>query len=284
MTRATTPEKPAAEAVFSRFLKFWRGVHNLSQEELAFRVNSSPRHISRLENGSSRPSEAMVRDIGEALALGKRDLNHLLLAAGYAPLEEKIDFNAPELKWLRKAMTLTLRALDPYPASVVDSAANILMVNRGWVGFYANLIGQERLAEVSNFYDFLFSRHGAGNIVSDWQDTLSAILMSIQQTALFTEDDAALATLARLEAYPSVPEDWRQRAARTEPMASFRVQVSIDGTLQRFFSVSTMAGALGPTAFASEPRLSIVTLYPEDESFDLSALMADDLTHPLLFY
>ena len=104
-----------SEPAFGRFLKFWRSVHELSQEELGFRLDSSPRHISRIENGSSRPSEAIILDIGRVLKLGNRDLNHLLIAAGYAPREDEVDFHAPELKWLRKAMTLNLRALDPYP-------------------------------------------------------------------------------------------------------------------------------------------------------------------------
>ncbi|WP_372778371.1 helix-turn-helix domain-containing protein [Litorivivens sp.] len=275
--------KNDSNSVFSRFLRFWRSVHKVSQEELAFRLGSSPRHISRLENGSSRPSETMVMEVAEALALGKRDRNHLLLAGGYAPVSEGPDFNAPELKWLRKAMIMNLRALDPYPASVMDGAANLLMVNRGWVSFYSRVVPAEELANVRNHYDFIFDRHGAGNIVSDWEDTLSAILMSIQQAALFTGDDQAWQTLKRLTAFPSVPDDWQQRAARTEPMASFRVQLNVEGALRRFFSVSTMAGALGPNAFVSEPRLTITTLYPE-EDLDLASMQDDGVSHPLLFY
>ncbi|CAA0111540.1 Uncharacterised protein [Zhongshania aliphaticivorans] len=271
-------------SVFGRFLKFWRGVHGLSQEELADRLDSSPRHISRLENGNSRPSETMVLDIANVMALGRRDLTHLLIAAGYAPREEKIDFNSPELKWLRKALQMNLRALDPFPASVVDSSTNILMVNRGWVSFYSRIVSEQALASVTNFYDFIFSHSGAGNIVSDWPDTLSAILMSIQQTALFTGDETANQTVERLKAYPSVPSDWRQRAARTEPMASFRVQLDIDGELKRFFSVGSMVGALGPSAFVSEPKLSIVTLYPENEQDTFGDVSNQQLSHPLLFY
>lgn len=271
-------------SVFGRFLKFWREVHCLSQQDLADRLDSSARHISRLETGNSRPSETMVLEIAKVMDLGRRDLTHLLIAAGFAPREEKVDFNAPELKWLRKAMLMNLRALDPYPASVVDSSTNILMVNRGWVSFFSRIVTQEVLASVTNFYDFLFSHSGAGNIVSDWSDTLSAILMSIQQTALFTGEAGTMNTVARLQAYPSVPSDWRQRAARTEPMASFRVQLNIDGELKRFFSVGTMVGALGPSAFASEPKLSIMTLYPEADDDAILEPLEEDLTHPLLFY
>lgn len=269
---------------FGRFLKFWRGVHRLSQEQLAFELGSSPRHISRLENGSSRPSETMVLEIAKALKLGRRDQSHLLVAAGFAPRDERVDFNSAELKWLRSAMTMTLQALDPYPACLVDNSTNILMVNRSWLGFYSRLMPADELHNISNFYDFMFSSQSAENAVSNWEDTLSAILMSIQQSALFSNDPTVKATLDRLRSYPSVPSDWQQRAASVEPMASFRVQLAIDGVMQRFFSVSTTVGALGPTAFVSEPQLTVTALYPEDRQLNVDAFADTDLSHPLLFY
>ncbi len=125
---------------FARLLKFWRGVYRLSQEELAHRLDSSPRHISRLENGRVHPSKAMVESISSKLSMGERDSSHLLIAAGFSPRVKKVDFNSPDLRWLRKAMMLTLRALDPYPATLTDGASNILMVNRGWVGLYGAVV------------------------------------------------------------------------------------------------------------------------------------------------
>lgn len=274
----------ATQHAFGRFLKFWRGVHKLNQEELAFRLDSSPRHISRLENGSSRPSETIIKEISQALNLGERDSNHLLMSAGFAPDIKKVDFNAPELKWLRKAMMLNLKALEPNPAALLDSSTNILMVNKAWVGFYSQYIPSEILDNVSNMYDFLFSRQGAGNTITGWEDTLSVILMSLQQRALFSDDKSDYALLTKLTEHPSVPSDWQQRGAQIEPTASFQTQVTIDGALKRFYSVSSTVGALGPNAYASEPQLTINTLLPEDEALDLTRFIEHDIKHPLLFY
>jgi len=272
------------ELPFGRMLKFWRDVHELSQEDLAYSVGSSPRHISRLENSRVVPSKAMVQKIAQEMSLGERDSNHLLISAGYTPMVKKLDYHAPELKWLRNAMTLSLRALDPYPATLIDRSSNILMVNRGWVGFYQNVIPEESLNKATNHFDFLFSRQGAGNIMSGWEDTLSMILMSLQQGVLLSGDNADREMLDRLLASPNAPKDWKQRAAKFEPMASFRVQVEFNGALERFFSVSQTVGALGPNAFVSEPHLTVNTLYPEDETLDLSPLIEGELKHPLLFY
>ena len=281
-------EKAASEKIasqpFGRLLKFWRTVHELSQEALAHRLASSPRHISRLENGRVQPSKAMVEGIARELALGERDSNHLLIAAGFSPVLNKVDFNAPELRWLRKAMILTLRALDPYPATLSDGSSNILMVNRGWVGFYRRAIPEAELNKVSNHFDFLFSREGAGNMVSGLEDTLSVILMSLQQAMLLSDAQDSQGMLDRLIASPNVPPDWRQRAAQLEPMASYRLQLEFNGKPESFFSVSQTVGAVGPSAYVSEPNLTVNTLYPEDESLDLSSLIEGQLEHPLLPY
>ena len=272
------------ELAFGRFLKFWRSVHGISQEELAHRVDSSPRHISRLENGSSRPSESMIEEIAAELALKSRDRNHLRIAAGYSPKENKVDFHSPELKWLRKAMNLTLKAMDPYPAALLDNTNNILMVNRAWVGFYQATIPAAQLQNVSNHYDFLFSRQGAGTLLTGWEDTLSVIVMSLKQAALLSNSEEERALLETFIENPNVPEDWAQRAARLEPMASFRVQAEFQGKLQRFYSVNQTVGALGPTAYVSEPKLTLSTLYPEDDTLDMTSVLNDALSHPLLNY
>lgn len=274
----------SVEPTFGHFLRFWRNVHKLSQEELAHRLNSSPRHISRLENGSSRPSETMIEDIAQAMSMGERDRNHLRIAAGYSPQQQHTDFHAPQFKWLRKAMRLTLRAMDPYPTTLMDSAGSILMVNRAWVGFYRTTIPATQLDKVTNHFDFLFSRQGAGTILSGWEDTLSMIVMSLKQDLMFNESPEKVIILEKLLNNPKVPDDWAQRAAKLEPMASFRVQADYQGALRRFYSVSQIVGAHGPTAYLSEPKLTISTLYPEDDDLDVSGLAEGNLSHPLLLY
>jgi transcriptional regulator with XRE-family HTH domain len=259
-------------------------MHKISQEELAYSVESSPRHISRIENGSSRPSESLVLEIAKVLNLGQRDTNHLLISAGYMAKPGTADFNAPEFKWLRNAMTRKLKALDPFPATIMDASSNILMVNKGWVGLFSTSITSSVLNKVSNHYDFLFSREGAGTVISDWENTLSVILMSLKQQGLFSNNQTDIANFERLSQHKSVPSDWQQRAARLEPMASFRVQMDFGGVLTRFFSVNSNVGAMGPSAYISEPNITVNVLFPEDESMQVDALITDDLSHPLLFY
>jgi len=269
---------------FAKFLKFWREVHELSQEDLAARLDSSTRHISRLENSSSRPSENFIEDIAKTLDLGERDRNHLRIAAGFNAKQTPTSFLDPQLKWLRNVMRLTLQSLDPHPTTLTDSVGNIMMVNKAWVGFYQKALPRIKLDDFDNIYDFIFSSEGSGPIISDADNTRSLILMSVQQAVMLDDSEEKKQLLDRLLKSPNIPANWKQRAANLEPMASFKLQIKVENSLLQFYSVSHNFGGAGPTAYISEPKLTINTLYPIDESMDLSPLSNGDIRHPLLDY
>lgn len=273
-----------SQTAFGRFLKFWRDTHHLKQDEFAFQINSSARHLSRLENGISRPSESIIEDIAKVLSLGERDKNHLLISAGYAPFLKKTDFNSPDLKWLRKAMLLNLKALDPHPSALIDTFGNILMVNKAWVGFYRSKCTIDVVNEVVNIYDFLFNSEEANSGVNGWDNILSALLMAFNQQALFKSNPSDDDLFNHLSSHTNVPIDWKLKAASIEPMASFRAEFNLNGQLNKFFCVNSTVGALGPAAYISEPQLTINTYIPESESMNMSYFTNHDFKHPLLFY
>lgn len=281
---ALETEVGADDRAFGRLLKFWRGVHRVSQESLALSLDSSTRHISFLENGKSYPSKEMVEKIANVLSLGSRDTSQLSISAGYVPPAKPVDFQSEELKWLRKAMLLTLRSLDPYPATLVDSAGDILMVNKAWVRFFQDYSYEGGIDKVTNHYDFVFNKQDSDNILSFGEDALAVIMMSLQQAALISDDPGCFKMLERLGAHSSVPKDWKQRAAKIEPMTSFRVRATMNGKLCQFYQVSQNVGAMGPVAYVSEPRLAINTLYPEDDDVEMPCIDDLHLKHPLLFY
>ncbi|WP_066960025.1 helix-turn-helix domain-containing protein [Microbulbifer sp. Q7] len=274
----------SAYQAFGHLLRFWRKVRGISQEALALNLQSSTRHISFLENGKARPSESLVEAIGETLKLGERDTSYLRLAAGYLARSPAVDFAAPEFRWLRKAMLLSLKAMDPYPAALIDRYGRLLMVNRSWVAFYRDSVGDEALARIENHFEFLFRRPPEGAAQEPWHHMLAMVLMYTQQEALLTNDPIYHAMVRELSAHPGVPEDWADIASGLEPMASFRVQQSYQGKVRHFFNVSLNVGAVGPASYVSEPRLAINTLYPEGDELDLGEALTSDLSHPLLFY
>ncbi len=58
----------------------------MSQLDLAIEARVTPRHVSFVESGRSRPSREMVLVLAGALDVPLRERNQMLLAAGYAPL------------------------------------------------------------------------------------------------------------------------------------------------------------------------------------------------------
>ncbi|MFJ3492698.1 helix-turn-helix domain-containing protein [Streptomyces sp. NPDC086091] len=112
-------------------LRAWRERRRVSQLELALRADSSARHISFVETGRSRPSEAMVLRLAEHLDVPVRERNALLVAAGYAPRYRETPLDDPALASVRAGMERLIRGYEPYPALVVDGLYNVLAANRG---------------------------------------------------------------------------------------------------------------------------------------------------------
>ncbi len=264
---------------FGRLLRFWRTTFGKSQEELALELDSSPRHISRLENGRVLPSQAMVARIATTLGLGRRDTAHLLFAAGHTPPPERIDFQSEGLRWLRRMAAMMLRALDPYPSMLTDAVSEIHLVNQSWLG----LLGFDPAAPTSvrQYYAFLLdamAREGS----DIGRDSQCGLLMTLQQEALIREDARLQTLVDELARSHEVPPDWRVRAALFEPMASFGVSIEVDGGPSRFFHVSRAIHPHGPSTYMTGGGLAIFSLLPDDQQRDWSFLVDSDLDHPRL--
>lgn len=70
---------------FPTLLRRARRSSGLSQVALAAVADVSPRHLGFLEVGRAAPSAVMVQRLGKALSLPAIEIDHMLVAAGYAP-------------------------------------------------------------------------------------------------------------------------------------------------------------------------------------------------------
>src|ERR671920_1793668 len=94
-------------------LRDWRLRRRLSQLDLALEAGVSPRHVSFVETGRSRPSAEMVLHLAEQLDVPLRDRNQLLLAAGYAPAYGQRGLDDPEMGPVRAALERVLEGHAP---------------------------------------------------------------------------------------------------------------------------------------------------------------------------
>jgi transcriptional regulator with XRE-family HTH domain len=112
-----------ADATLGDLLRFWRRVRSMSQLDLASAAMTTPRHMSFVETGRSKPSREMVLRLASALDVPLRDRNGLLLAAGFAPLYAERALDDPALDRVHGAISRMLAQHEPLPAVVMD---------RGW--------------------------------------------------------------------------------------------------------------------------------------------------------
>ena len=85
-------------------LRRWRSLRRMSQLDLATQAEVSPRHLSFVETGRSRPSRELVLHLAEHLDVPLRDRNELLAAAGFAPLYRQSTLDDPALTSVRAAI------------------------------------------------------------------------------------------------------------------------------------------------------------------------------------
>ena len=97
--------------------------------DLALEIGVSPRHLSFVETGRSRPSPELVLAIATHLDVPLRERNTLLLAAGYAPRYSQSSFDDPSMVHARASLQRMLDAHDPYPGVVVDRSWNVVLAN-----------------------------------------------------------------------------------------------------------------------------------------------------------
>src|SRR5437899_10259085 len=103
-------------------LRDWRQRRRMSQLDLSVEADVSPRHLSFVETGRSKPSREMVLHLAEHLDVPLRDRNAMLTAAGFAPVYHESALDAPELASVRQAIEVILANHEPCPAFVIDGA------------------------------------------------------------------------------------------------------------------------------------------------------------------
>lgn len=124
-------EDGVPDAPFARELRAWRARRGLAQRELAERAGTTPRHLSFLETGRSRPGAALVLRLARALELPLRQRNHLLRAAGHPPAFPDRGLSAAQMGPFRAVIAQLLSRHEPFPAYVIDARWRLLQSNAG---------------------------------------------------------------------------------------------------------------------------------------------------------
>lgn len=182
-------------------LRGWREQRRISQLELALRADSSARHISFVETGRSRPSEAMILRLSEHLDIPVRERNTLLLAAGYAPRFTETALDDPSMAAVREALERLLRGYEPYPALVVDGTYTLVAANRG-LALIMEGVPEHLLAPPVNAMRVILHPEGAAGRIRNFRQWRGHLLDQMERQIALDRSDALRALYEEVSAYP----------------------------------------------------------------------------------
>ncbi|MEO1229363.1 MAG: helix-turn-helix domain-containing protein [Myxococcota bacterium] len=154
-------ETPAG-APFGGQLRYWRQVKGLSQLELAHRAETTPRHLSFIETGRSRPGRDVVLRIAECLELPMRARNDLLQAAGLPPAYPERDLDDDALAPFIDGIRALLEAHAPNPAAAFDELGRVRLANATYRRLSPGV--EERTPE--EIVDLFYGEVGRGLVVN----------------------------------------------------------------------------------------------------------------------
>lgn len=171
--------------------------------DLAHEVGVSPRHLSFVETGRSRPSPELVLALADRLDVPLRARNMMLLAAGYAPRFSHLELDDEQLRPARAAVTRMLDAHDPYPGVAIDRQWNVVIANRA---AHALLDGvpDHVIAPRLNVFRLCLHPDGLAARTLNFPEWSAYLLGQMRRTILLTGDDELAALEHEVLGYPNL--------------------------------------------------------------------------------
>lgn len=247
-------------------LREWRTRRRISQMDLAHETGVSPRHLSFVETGRSRPSPELVLRLADHLDVPLRDQNSLLLAAGYAPRHAHTALDDVSMRRARRAMQHLLDSHDPYPGVVVDRLWDVTLANTAAGNLVAALPDHLTTPTVNVFRACL---HPDGLIrhtinADEWATYLVG---QLRRLTVLTADAEVRELTEEVTAYPAVTSLGTGRSLGPEvsgdPVPWIPWQLDLGGVELSFFTTITSFGTPQDVTLS---ELAVELFYPADDA------------------
>jgi hypothetical protein len=198
----------------------------------------------------------MVLRLAAALDVPAREQNHLLIAAGLAPVYAERSLDNPDMAAVRDGIDQVLAAYDPFPCLAVDRNWRVLQLNAGATvlleGVAPHLLEQPNALRIALHPDGLAPRI---RNLAQWRHH---VVGRLRREVTVSGSDQLSSLLAEIEAYPGGFEQTRDLGGVAVPLEL----CTSDGLLLTFLStVTTFGTAIDLTA----AELSIEAFLPADQ-------------------
>jgi transcriptional regulator with XRE-family HTH domain len=250
---------PQVLSPFGQQLRHWRRRSGASQLDLALQVGTSPRHVSFIETGRSRPGRNLVLRLAAALDVPIRERNALLTSAGLTPAYPDRELTDQTMRPIKLVLDRVLAGHEPYPAWVVGRNMRFLASNCGAEALFPGMCSLQPHAIV----DLWFGPGPFREMVENWPDVVWAGVAALRREATRSSDAQLLNLLQRAEAHArSIP---RPDADAIPDLPVICPRLSIHGyTIRTISTVMRFDTAVEVTA--SELRVEL--MFPADEESD----------------
>jgi hypothetical protein len=104
---------------------------------------------------------------------------------------------------------------------------------------------------------------GLKNYMERREDTISALLVTLQQEVLMFQDRTAITALQQYLADPSIPADWRVRGANLLTISGMYTRVHLPDDQPRDYL--HVINTVGSERFVPDPVLMIYSVFPREE-------------------
>lgn len=238
-------------------LRDWRQRRRLSQLDLALEAEISPRHMSFVETGRSRPSRDVVVRLADSLDLTPRNRNALLIAAGFAPASAERRYDDPGLTAARDIVQRILNAHMPYPALAVDRHWNMVANNDAVMALLGG-VSPDLMRPPVNVLRLSLHPDGLGKQIANLAEWKRHLLERLDRQ-VEASGDAVLADLrAELAALPAPAS-----AGPAGSIDAIAVPLELDSAIGRlsFLSMTTMFGTPVEVTLS---EIAIESFFPAD--------------------
>lgn len=233
-------------APFGKLIKHWRSLRGVSQLDLAMQLSMSPRHVSFLETGRSRPTAPTVHRLAEGLEVPLAQRNALFRAAGLPDGYPERDLEDPALGPFNQVIEQLLTRHDPYPGYVLDRHYRVVQANRA-----ARLLFP---VDVANPLELLMNPQTGRALLENWEEVAWSMLRRLRRDSA-ADPELGEMTLAAERWLANVPPP----PPSSELVACMRIRIG-DQVLRTIGTIARFDAALDPTADA----LRIELLFPAD--------------------
>lgn len=249
----------ASTTTFGRQLRAWRARSGLTQLQLAAEAGTTPRHVSFVETGRSRPGRELVLRLARVLDVPVRERNALLQAAGLAPAYPELSLEDDELSPVRQALEKILQAHEPYPAWVMGRGLRFLRSNAAAERLLPGMCELTPEAAV----DVWFGDGPQRALVENWAEVAAVGLFRLRQQVERTADPELQALLERAQGHVRRVELPDPSAIRGFPVIGITLRIG-ERRVRTFTTVLQFDNAVEVTA--SELRVEM--MFPADAASD----------------